>query len=269
MTLRLDRLAFALPLIGLGVLAFIYGDFALQWQPVPAWVPARAALAYATGVVMIATGVGLLFARSAALATRVLFVYLLIWFLLKVPPLFTAPLFEANWLGDGELAMLVAAGWVLFASSTGRRDDRAMKAVRFLFGFSLLPIGLSHFFYLQPTVGFVPSWLPFRTFWAYLGGAGHIAAGLGVIFGVVPRLAATLEAAMIGIFTALVWLPGVIAAPTNRLQWTAMFMSWIIAASAWVVAGGLSTTKPVGDDLAVKVPPGASISPPTTAVRQP
>ena len=37
--LKLDRVAFALGLIGLGILSLVHGDFALQWQPVLVWVP--------------------------------------------------------------------------------------------------------------------------------------------------------------------------------------------------------------------------------------
>ena len=40
---------FAVGMIGLGVLALVYGDFALVWQPVAAWVPGRMALAYLIG----------------------------------------------------------------------------------------------------------------------------------------------------------------------------------------------------------------------------
>jgi hypothetical protein len=74
------------------------------------------------------------------------------------------------------------------------------------------------------------------------------------LLGILPRLAARLEAAMIGVFTALVWLPGVVATPTNRLQWTAMLMSWIIAAAAWVVAEGLPHE---GSPDGVRAPAGA------------
>ena len=37
----------AIGLLGLGVLALRYGDFAMVWQPVPEWLPARHAVAYA------------------------------------------------------------------------------------------------------------------------------------------------------------------------------------------------------------------------------
>ena len=51
---------FVIGLLGLGVLALHYRDFALVWQPVPVWVPAHAAVACATGVLMLALAIGLL-----------------------------------------------------------------------------------------------------------------------------------------------------------------------------------------------------------------
>jgi hypothetical protein len=48
--------AFAIAMIGLGVLALVYGDFAMVWQPVPAGLPGRTMLAYASGVVMLLGG---------------------------------------------------------------------------------------------------------------------------------------------------------------------------------------------------------------------
>ncbi len=104
--------------------------------------------------------------------------------------------------------------------------------------------------YADQTVGLVPSWLPERAWWAYLAGAGHIAAGLGVLFSVFPRLAATMEAGMITAFTLLVWVPEVAASPSSRLQWTATLVSWTIGAAAWVVAD--SSAGPPG-------PPSAGI----------
>ena len=251
MRYNMPRVSFALGLIALGIVSVVYDDFALQWQPVPAWVPARGGLAYVSGLLLVAMGTGLVVRRTAAAASRVLLVYLVLWLLLlKLPAVVMAPLVEVNWLGFGEIAMMTTAGLVLVATLNEPREsgllalatgERAFRIARFVFALALLPVGLSHFVYAKPTIGLVPAWLPYREFWAYLGGAGHIAAGLGVLLGIYPYLAATLEAAMIGVFTLLVWLPGLIAKPTDELQWTAFLMSYLIGAAAWVVAGSLAS----------------------------
>src|SRR5206468_9163125 len=90
-TLQPATAFFAAGMMGLGVLALVYGDFALVWQPVAPWVPGRMLLAYAAGVIMLLGGVGLLFRATAVWSIRVLFPYLIVWALLKVPALVVAP----------------------------------------------------------------------------------------------------------------------------------------------------------------------------------
>ena len=245
--MKLSRAFFALGLFGLGVLSLAYGDFALQWQPVATWVPARGLLAYTSAAVLLAAAASLFWGRTAIVASQVLFVYALLWLaLLKLPKLALAPSIEANWMGAAEIVVIFTATWVLVASlsdaaSHAMIDARSMRIAQLAFAVSLIPLGISHFVYSKQTIAFVPSWLPFRAGWAYLSGAGHTAAGLGVLFGVLPQLAARLEAAMIGVFTLLVWAPAAITAPT-RLQWTGFLISWTIAAAAWVVAESIART---------------------------
>ena len=45
------------------------------------------------------------------------------------------------------------------------------------------------------------------------------------------------------LFTLLVWVPAVVAKPMERLPWTALLISWAIAAAAWVVAGSISAKR--------------------------
>ena len=238
---------FSAGMMGLGALALIYGDFAMVWQPVAPWVPGRTALAYASGVLMLFAGGGLLFRATAAWAVRVLFPYLIVWALLKVPALVVAPQIEGVWLGFGELAMLLAGGWVLFARLSGVREDswlgfavgdRGVRMAKYLFAIWVIPVGLSHFFYTKETINLIPLWIPGRPFFAYLTGAGHMASGLGVLFSVVPRVALTAEAAMLSVITLLVWAPRVLAHPTTRLPWTAFWISWAITSAVWVLAAG-------------------------------
>lgn len=246
--------AFVIGMFGLGILALIYGDFAMVWQPVPDWIPGRLALAYLSGIIMLLAGAGLLFRATSAWAARILFPYLLIWMCLKLPPLFLAPRIEGVWLGFGELAVLFIGGWFLCARVEGALpafllSERTLRVAKIFFGIWLVPIGLSHIVYLKETVSFVPAWLPYREGWAYLTGIGHIAAGLGILFSVLSRVAAFAEAAMIGVFTILVWGPRIAMAPRARLPWTAFFISWVIASAAWIVAQNIAVKPRVTEDL--------------------
>jgi uncharacterized membrane protein len=244
---------FAIGMVGLGALALIYGDFAMVWQPVAPWIPGRTALAYLSGVIMLLGGIGLFFPATTAWSVRILFPYLIVWSLLKVPALFVAPKMEAVWLGLGELTVLLSGGWILFARLAALREgsplafltgEKGVRMARILFAVSLIPIGLSHLIYVKPTAELVPAWLPYRTGWAYLTGMGQIACGLGVLFSILPRIAATAEAAMISLFALLVWAPAILASPTGRLPWTAFLITWAIASAAWVVAQNIAPKPP-------------------------
>jgi uncharacterized membrane protein len=249
---------FAVGMIGLGILALVYGDFALVWQPVAPWVPGRTVLAYGSGLIMLLGGIGLLFRSTAEWSACILFPYLIGWLLLKVPALLVAPGMEAVWLGFGEIAVLMAGGWVLFAGLAALRGgspltfasgEKGVHLARMLFAISVIPIGLSHLVYVKQTAELVPAWLPYRAGWAYLTGAGQIACGLGVLLSILPRVAAKAEAGMISLFTILVWGPAILAAPRTRLPWTAFFISWAIASAAWVVAQNIAPRRPAKAEL--------------------
>ncbi len=197
---------------------------------------------------MILLGLGLLIARLRRWAVRVLLPYLFLWALLKVPDVVSKPGTEGSWLGLGELTLLLAGGWTLFAvfgdvpseSPFGfLAGGRGVQAASYLFAVSIVPIGLSHIVYVDATAGFVPHWLPAPRIWAYLTGAGQIASGLGVFFNVLPRIAAWAEAGQITVYTLLVWLPALLTAAT-RLNRTAFAISWIFGAAAWVVAQNMA-----------------------------
>jgi len=242
-----SRFGFAATLIGLGIIGLMHGDFALVWQRIPIeHLPGRSYVAYATALIELLGGIGLLLTATATLASRVLFVFLFLWLvLLKLPAVVAVPTMEATWLGFGEIAVIFAGAWILLATDAMNVErlhprwlvgENGVRAARLLFAVSLPMIGLSHFFYSAETVAYVPKWLPFPLGWAYLTGAGSLAACLGLLLGVWPRLAATLEAAMLGTITLLVWGAGLIAKPADRTTWTGFLISSAIASGAWVVA---------------------------------
>ena len=123
---------------------------------------------------MLLGGIGLLYEVTVRWAIRILFPYLILWALLKMPALVVAPQIEGVWLGFGELAVLLAGGWTLFAQLSfariGDMPDRGVwkfvagengvRAARILFGVFLIPIGLSHLMYVKETVTLIPHGFP-------------------------------------------------------------------------------------------------------------
>jgi uncharacterized membrane protein len=232
---RIVRWAFASGIIGLGIFGLINGDFDGVWQLAPKALPWRAELAYVSAALMLACGLGLLWNRTESLAARVLFVHLaLLVLLMKLPAVLKAPLVEGGYQSMAELVVVLAGAWVLVA-----RSERTVRIAQIVFGLALIPLGLAHFIYLQLTAPLVPTWLPYHTAWAYFTGAAQIAAGCAVLVGILARLAATLEAAMLTAFTFLVWIPPIIATPRNHGLWSEITASWAISAAAWLVAASI------------------------------
>lgn len=249
---------FALGMIALGVYGIATGGFAQEWRPVIAWNAGRIALAYAASLLMLVGGAALPAQRTARMAIRILFPWLIIWQLIKFAFLAQSPGVEVNWESSGETAVLLAGGLMLFASFGGLDERgplgwlasrRGARLAQLWFGLWLIPIGLSHFFYAKITFSLVPTWMPWRGIWGPMTGVAHIAAGVGVLCGALgvlrgprigglPRLAAWCWAGMIGLFTVLIWIPKVAAAPRVPDNWSELSVSLAIAAAAWTVAQG-------------------------------
>jgi len=237
---------FAAAMIWLGAMGLSKGTFVQVWQPVPQWVPAREALAYLCAFISLASGIGLLLQRTAALAARVVFASLMIWLLaLRLPNLFfQTPIVLVAWT-FGSTAVMVAAAWVLYVWFAGHHDrqrlglladDTGMRIARALYGLSLIPFGLAHFMYPDATTVLIPGWLPWHVAWAYFTGAAFIAAGLAVTVGVCARLAAALSTLQLGLFGLIVWVPRVLAGAVTDFQWGEFVTTCALTAGAWVVA---------------------------------
>ena len=247
-TLQPSRLLFAAAMIALGVTGLVNGDLALAWQQVPIHHPStRTALAYACAIIELALGLGLLLKRTLPPTCRVLFPYMALWLvLLEVPGVVRAPLDIGNWGSFGEIAIITAGAWCLFATHSGSGGARrpgfaigagGIRAARWLLVVALPMIGVEVIMdavgagdrVMQPWL----QWWPSPMGWACLTGVGSIATCVALLFGVWPRFAATVEAAMLGVVTVAYWAPDLY---TGRTATTALVISFLITAGVWLVA---------------------------------
>ena len=233
----IGHLLFASCFVALGAISLGLHDFVLFQEPVPQGIPWRETLAFISAALMLLPGIGLLLPGTARGAALVLTAFVALWVVaLWLPQALAHPLVEVNWLGVGEDLTLVVGGWLIYCEVSGRSDG-SIRLAQTVFGLALVPIGLSHFFYLQAAANFIPGWMPLHVPLTILAGAGHIAAGVAIASGALPRLAATLEAGMESLITVIVWVSAIAAHPGEHANWVSLLVSTAETAAAWVVAG--------------------------------
>ena len=217
----------------------------MLWEPVPKGVPAREVLAYLCAVVSLASGIGLLWQRTAAPAARVLLAYLLLWLLLlRMPEIFLAPTVDSYWPAC-QTAVMVAGAWVLYAWFAADWDrqrlgfatgDKGVRIARVLYGLALIPFGLAHFAYVK-----------------HDRRAGAGLAAMACVLGVFHRLdlhrggrggahrcVCTAGSRALGVADRAVHAAGVGTHRGGRskdaFQWGESVVSLALTAAAWVVA---------------------------------
>ena len=250
----LGHALFALAGIGLAIWSISYGEFAPIWQPLPAWIPWRETWIYGFALLALVASAGICFSRTALPSTLLLAGYQAVWAVTRAAPIVSKPLSIGSWYGFCEALTPLLGAWILYALLPGQSHGsekpliasaRAVRAAQVLFGLNCVVYGLAHFAYADLTASMVPTWLPARLGFAYFTGFGHLAAGIAIIVGILPRLAATLEAIMMSLFGLLVWVPSLFAqsppewATPPKNQWSELVLTLLLAASAWIVAASL------------------------------
>jgi len=228
---------YAFGAILLGVVTLCFGDFALQWQPVPAGIGMRTPLVYLSAVLLLAGGGALLVRRWERGGALLLAVFYGTWVVaLHLPRAFAAAGHIYAWNGPAEITYLAMGAVVLVATSAGSMRKTLILVARILAGASAVVFGFTHFSYIDVTATFVPAWIPPSTvFWAWATGAGHLAAGLALVSGFQARLAVTLHAAMMASFVVLVHIPRVIAEPHKHEEWIMLGVSSGLTGAAWLI----------------------------------
>jgi uncharacterized membrane protein len=245
MRIGLNRALLAVAAASLAIFSLAYGGFAPSGQSLPGWVAGRDTWVHLFALLLLAASAGVCFTRSALPSALTIGAYQMLWAMIGIPAILAGPLSFGGWYGFCEALTSLVGTWIVYAMLRWQSRARGVRAAQVLFGLTCIFYGCSHFAYADYTASMVPGWLPYGLGFAYFTGLGHIAAGLGITAGILPRLAATLEAIMMSLFGLLVWVPSFFAQPrpkwagTSHNQWSELIVNVSLAAAAWIVADSL------------------------------
>ncbi len=231
---------YALGMTAMGILALVLGDF-LSGQEVPDGFPGRKALAYLVAAFLTIAGAAILWRRTTAWAAAALTA-----FFAFVVVVMDGRLLLGDYAGYGiyeELAeplAMAAGGLIVYAASAdidAALAARLTRIGRIAFGICAVIFGGAHFAYMNLTAPLVPKWLPpSQVFWGFATGVAQIAAGVAILTGIQGRLAAMLLAIMYASFIPLVFVPVLLADPSNAFRWGEAVATVALTGVAWAMA---------------------------------
>lgn len=245
---RLGQGLLAIATAAAAIWCFAYGRFAAQ--SLPAWLPWREPWVYGSALVLLAASTGLCFSRTALPSVLAIGICRAIMIGIHLAGVVVHPRSIGAWYPFCEAVTSLTGAWILYAllrreawgTATGLAGEGAVRAALVLFGLTCVFYGWSHFVYADYTASLVPGWLPGHLPLAYLTGAAHVAAGIGLVVGVLPGLAAALEATMMSLFGILVWVPSFFMQPRPNWagppanQWSELVVTVVLAVSGWILA---------------------------------
>lgn len=248
--LVVGRIFFGAAIIGLGLLTLYYQDFPYMIIPYKhSWIPGLPMVSSAFAIVMLVAGGCILLARQAGTASLLLGTILLSIFIFYfIPYQFTVSDFLSlvAWENaEKELALASGAFVVAGCCSAVPQNrmllslSRVIPVAHILFSLTMVSFGIIHFQYAKEVAGYVPSWVPFRLFFAYLAGVGLVGSGLSIILRNHRKPAATLLGMMIFSWVLILHVPRVLLSPAAYLgsEVTSTLIALAYSGTAFMIAG--------------------------------
>ena len=237
---------FGLAAVVLGVVGFVFDDYAAIWESAPKTWPAHDALAYVSAAILLLGGAACFVPKTAKWGALALAAFYGLWVLaLKLPGVVAHPIELGPWQAMAEIVAMTMGGVIAYTLSTGAAfDARYAKLARCVFAACCIVFGVAHFVFLKDTASFAPAWIPpSPTVWACITGACQVAAGLAFITGIQARLAALLLTVMYIGFGLFVHLPLTIKDVHDHFGWCANGINGVLIGAAWCVMDSLNADR--------------------------
>lgn len=231
-----------------GASAVLFGVIALMWHDADTWqnlhhfwsLPLGAVLGACLMIAQIAGGIGVVFPRTARLASIVLGVVYLCFSLACVPEIVAAANVYDKYGGSFFVFFSLFCGATALYAATETDARRAVpfgRVARLGLGVCAISFTLGQALLLRDTAQLVPKWIPpSQMFWAILTTVAFALAALALLVHRQAKLASRLMTLMLGLFAVLVWIPNVIAHPKAHFNWSECVLTLLVTGAAWMVA---------------------------------
>jgi uncharacterized membrane protein len=122
-----------------------------------------------------------------------------------------------------------------FAEARGL--DKIVAVATVCFAVPLAVFGALHLFGPRFVLDVVPRYMPWRMFWVYSVGCALIAASVSIATRTAVRWSGLLFGTMMFLFVAMIYLPGALSRPHDRIIWTIVFREMSFGGAGWILAG--------------------------------
>src|ERR1700683_1821172 len=136
------------------------------------------------------------------------------------------------------IVLFVVALWAAktdIARAVG--SDRIVVLSNLCFAIPLAVFGAEHLSAARGIMRAVPSYLPWRLFFAYFVGFALLAASLSIATKIQVRWSGLLFGIMMVLFVAMMDIPGALAKPGDRFGWTLLLRELAFGGGGWILAG--------------------------------
>jgi len=220
-----------------GVAALAFGLVTLAWHDYNGWHQPRY-LIYAAAAAQVFGGAAIQFRPTAKTGAAVLAALYLVFALLYVPGIFTAPKIYNSWGNFFEQFSLVAGPAIVYARWSSAWSRETLNRIgRILLGICAVSFTLEQAFYLGATAKLVPKWIPPSPMsWAVTTTVFFALAAVALLTNRAALLATRLLTLMLLLFGLIVWVPFLLSDPHSHSNWSETVETFAIAGTAWILA---------------------------------
>ncbi len=137
----------------------------------------------------------------------------------------------------GILLFLVALWFAKTDIAGAGGVDKIVVLSNLCFAIPLAVFGAEHLSGARSIMLGVPSYMPWRLFWAYFVGFALLSASLSIATKIQVRWSGLLFGIMMFLFVAMVHIPRVLASPRDRFAWVIVIREMSFAGGGWILAG--------------------------------